>query len=127
LVLSLDRARRLLALHCRLEALRHDEGAGCHRHTRSGVGGVRARSNDRGSPATALSDNGSSYVASDLADWLDKQNIEHVRGAPFHPQTQGTIERWHQTLKNESCLSIAPCPAISNARSRAWFRCNDID
>jgi hypothetical protein len=29
-----------------------------------------------------LSDNGSSYVASDLADWLDKQNIEHVRGAP---------------------------------------------
>ena len=46
-----------------------------------------------------LSDNGSSYVASDLADWLDKQNIEHVRGAPYHPQTQGKIERWHQTLK----------------------------
>src|SRR6516164_6075797 len=42
-----------------------------------------------------LSDNGSSYVASDLADWLDKQNIEHVRGAPYHPQTQGKIERWH--------------------------------
>ena len=47
-----------------------------------------------------LSDNGSSYVASDLADWLDKQNIEHVHGAPYHPQTQGKIERWHQTLKN---------------------------
>jgi transposase InsO family protein len=31
-----------------------------------------------------LSDNGSSYVASDLADWLDKQNIEHVRGALGH-------------------------------------------
>ena len=27
-----------------------------------------------------LSDNGSSYVASDLTDWLDKQNIEHVLG-----------------------------------------------
>jgi transposase InsO family protein len=24
----------------------------------------------------------------------------HVRGAPNHPQTQGKIERWHQTLKN---------------------------
>ena len=47
-----------------------------------------------------LSDNGSSYVASDLADWLHERNIEHVRGAPFHPQTQGKIERWHQTLKN---------------------------
>lgn len=51
-----------------------------------------------------LSDNGSSYVASDLADWLNKQNIEHVRGAPYHPQTQGKIERWHQTLKNRILL-----------------------
>ena len=51
-----------------------------------------------------LSDNGSSYVASDLADWLDERNIEHVRGAPFHPQTQGKIERWHQTLNNRIVL-----------------------
>jgi putative transposase len=51
-----------------------------------------------------LSDNGSSYVASDLTDWLDKQNIQHVRGAPYHPQTQGKIERWHQTLKNRILL-----------------------
>src|SRR3974390_2794589 len=47
-----------------------------------------------------LSDNGSSYISGDLATWLDDHNIEHVRGAPFHPQTQGKIERWHQTLKN---------------------------
>ena len=65
-----------------------------------------------------LSDNGSSYIASDLADWLDKQNIEHVRGAPFRPQTQGKIEHWNQTLKNRILASITPCPAISNARSR---------
>jgi putative transposase len=26
--------------------------------------------------------------------------MKHVRGAPYHPQTQGKIERWHQTLKN---------------------------
>ena len=43
LVLSLHRARRLLALRCRLEALCDYEGAGCHRHARSGVGGVRPR------------------------------------------------------------------------------------
>ena len=50
-----------------------------------------------------LSDNGSSYVASDLAEWLNKQNIEHVQpGAPYHPQTQGKIERWHQTLKKQN-------------------------
>ena len=30
--------------------------------------------------------------------------MEHVRGAPYHPQTQGKIERWHQTLKNRILL-----------------------
>ena len=46
-----------------------------------------------------LSDNGSSYVAGDLAKWLEDKGIEHVRGTPYRPQTQGKIERWHQTLK----------------------------
>jgi putative transposase len=49
-------------------------------------------------------DNGSSYVATDLAKWLDQQNMEHLRSAPYHPQTQGKIERWHQTLKNRILL-----------------------
>jgi len=51
-----------------------------------------------------LSDNGASYVAGDLAEWLDQQKMEHVRSAPYHPQTQGKIERWHQTLKNRILL-----------------------
>ena len=51
-----------------------------------------------------LSDNGSSYVSADLAIWLDAQSMGHVRGAPHHPQTQGKIERWHQTLKNRILL-----------------------
>jgi putative transposase len=37
-----------------------------------------------------LSDNGSSYVAGDLAAWLGGRNIAHIRGAPHHPQTQGS-------------------------------------
>jgi transposase InsO family protein len=51
-----------------------------------------------------LSDNGSSYVSADLAEWLDDNGMDHVRGAPHHPQTQGKIERWHQTLKNRILL-----------------------
>ena len=39
--------------------------------------------------------NGSSYVSGDL---------RHSRGAPYHPQTQGKIERWHQTLRNRILL-----------------------
>ena len=51
-----------------------------------------------------LSDNGPCYIADDLAKWLDEKRIAHVRGAPCHPQTQGKIERWHQTLKNRILL-----------------------
>jgi transposase InsO family protein len=51
-----------------------------------------------------LSDNGSSYVSGDLAEWLEDQGMGHVRGAPHHPQTQGKIERWHQTMKNRILL-----------------------
>ncbi len=51
-----------------------------------------------------LSDNGSSYIAGDLADYLDEKGMDHVRGAPYHPQTQGKIERWHQTMKNRLLL-----------------------
>lgn len=51
-----------------------------------------------------LSDNGSSYISSELADWLEDQKMDHVRGAPYHPQTQGKIERWHQTLKSRILL-----------------------
>ena len=51
-----------------------------------------------------LSDNGSSYISGGLADWLKDHGMRHVRGAPHHPQTQGKIERWHQTLKNRILL-----------------------
>jgi putative transposase len=51
-----------------------------------------------------LSDNGASYISGDLASWLEQKGMDHVRGAPNHPQTQGKIERWHQTLKNRILL-----------------------
>ncbi len=51
-----------------------------------------------------LSENGSSYIAGDLAVWLKGEGITHVRGTPNHPMTQGKIERWHQTMKNRVLL-----------------------
>ena len=51
-----------------------------------------------------LSENGSSYVEVDSAEWLDDQSMEHIRGTPYHPQTQGKIERWHQTLRSRVLL-----------------------
>ncbi|WP_277620994.1 IS3 family transposase [Sphingomonas turrisvirgatae] len=51
-----------------------------------------------------LSDNGPSYIAGELAEYIEARKMSHVRGAPCHPQTQGKIERWHQTLKNRILL-----------------------
>jgi transposase InsO family protein len=59
-----------------------------------------------------LSDNGSSYISADLAKWIDGQNMNHVRGAPYHPMTQGKIERWHQTLKKHHQLD-EPWPPLN--------------
>ena len=51
-----------------------------------------------------LSDNGPCYVSGELASYLKDKGMPHTRGAPYHPQTQGKIERWHQTLKNRILL-----------------------
>jgi putative transposase len=47
-----------------------------------------------------LSDNGPSFVARELAGYLESHGIRHTRGQPYHPMTQGKIERWHRSLKN---------------------------
>tara|TARA_B100001964_G_C14180904_1_gene576191 strand:- start:114 stop:1094 length:981 start_codon:yes stop_codon:yes gene_type:complete len=47
-----------------------------------------------------LSDNGPCYVAKDLGAYLKEHEIGHTRGRPYHPMTQGKIERWHRSMKN---------------------------
>jgi putative transposase len=67
-----------------------------------------------------LSDNGSSYIAGDLAKWLGDRKIKHIRGAPYHPMTQGKIERWHQTLKNRILLENYFLPGDLEAHIEAF-------
>ncbi len=47
-----------------------------------------------------LSDNGPAYLSGELRDYLGERGMAHTRGAPYHPQTQGKIERYHRTMKN---------------------------
>ena len=67
-----------------------------------------------------LSDNGSSYVSGELAEWLGDKKMGHIREAPYHPQTQGKIERWHQTLKNRILLENYFFPADLEAQIKAF-------
>ena len=85
---------------------------------------LRASGLDQAKPADRprlLSDNGSSYIAGDLAKWLNDRNIKHLRGAPYHPMTQGKIERWHQTLKNRILLENYFLPGDLEAQIAAFI------
>ena len=67
-----------------------------------------------------LSDNGPCYIASELADYIQTNRMSHVRGAPMHPQTQGKIERWHQTMKNRILLENYFLPGDLEAQIGAF-------
>ena len=58
-----------------------------------------------------LSDNGPCYISGELADYLEENGLSHTRGRPYHPQTQGKIERWHRSMKNQILLNnyYLPC------------------
>lgn len=47
-----------------------------------------------------LSDNGSAFISDYLRQFLQRYKMNHVRGAPYHPQTQGKIERYHRSMKS---------------------------
>jgi len=47
-----------------------------------------------------LSDNGSCFISSELKDYLYSNEMVHIRSKPYHPMTQGKIERYHRSMKN---------------------------
>ena len=67
-----------------------------------------------------LSDNGPSYISSELAQYLEDQNMSHTHGKPYHPQTQGKIERWHRSLKNHVLLENYYFPGELQDRIRQF-------
>lgn len=67
-----------------------------------------------------LSDNGPSYISAELGTWLDDKGMTHTRGRPYHPQTQGKIERYHRSMKNQILLENYYLPGQLEERIAAF-------
>jgi transposase InsO family protein len=62
-----------------------------------------------------ISDNGPPFVARDFKEFIRLCGMTHVRTSPFYPQSNGKIERWHQSLKGE-CLRPGVPLSLADAR-----------
>ena len=62
---------------------------------KTGISGAQVRHRPR-----LLSDNGPCYLSQELGNYLEEHGMMHTRGRPYHPMTQGKIERYHHSMKN---------------------------
>ena len=69
-----------------------------------------------------LSDNGPAYHSADLAQFLKERRIDHIHGAPYHPMTQGKIERWHRSMKNVIKLQNYYAPSELEQAIAEWVK-----
>jgi putative transposase len=62
-----------------------------------------------------ISDNGPQFIARDFKEFIRLMGMTHVRTSPYHPQSNGKLERWHGTMKCE-CIRPAAPATLAEAR-----------
>ncbi len=62
-----------------------------------------------------ISDNGPQFVSRDFKDFIRISGMTHVKTSPYYPQSNGKIERWHQSLKRE-CIRPKTPLSLEDAR-----------
>lgn len=55
-----------------------------------------------------ISDNGPQFIARDFKEFIRLSGMTHVKTSPYYPQSNGKIERWHQSLKKECIRPKTP-------------------
>lgn len=62
-----------------------------------------------------ISDNGPQFVARDFKEFIRISGMTHVRTSPYYPESNGKIERFHQSLKRE-CIRPKTPLSLTDAR-----------
>ena len=75
----------------------------------------RARERFPGTSPRVISDNGPQFIARDFKEFIRICGMTHVKTSPFYPQSNGKLERWHQSLKAE-CIRPGVPLSLEDAR-----------
>lgn len=63
-----------------------------------------------------ISNNGPQFIARDFRDFIRLMGMTHVRTSPYYPQSNGKIERFHQSLKRECIRPKTPLSLVAARR-----------
>ena len=55
-----------------------------------------------------ITDNGPQFIARDFKEFIRISGMTHVRTSPYYPQSNGKLERWHQSVKRECIRPLTP-------------------
>jgi len=75
----------------------------------------RAREKFPGETPRIISDNGPQFIAKDFKEFIRIAGMTHVRTSPYYPQSNGKLERWHGSLKQE-CIRPGTPLSLDDAR-----------
>lgn len=77
---------------------------------------LRAREQHPDESPRVISDNGPQFIAKDFKEFIRLTGMTHVRTAPYYPQSNGKLERWHGTVKSEA-IRVTPPASLEEARA----------